>query len=134
MGRLLPGMIITFNYSEKSVKDPRPILLYLSTDKINKNLEGLNLNYLGTSKLKKLFKVADFKKTKIEEVENLLNLKEDYFRLQIANPKKRSAMTPKRFYGDIISPDRYFKEAYRSYKLKKLTSLKVTQINTQFIT
>jgi len=127
-------MIITFNYSEKSVKDPRPILLYLSTDKINKNLEGLNLNYLGTSRLKKLFKVADFKKTKIEEVENLLNLKEDYFRLQIANPKKRSAMTPKRFYGDIISTDRYFKEAYRSYKLKKLTSLKVTQINTEFIT
>ena len=133
-GRLLPGMIITFNYSEKSVKDPRPILLYLSTDKINKNLEGLNLNYLGTSKLKKLFKVADLRKTKIEEVENLLNLKEDYFRLQIANPKKRSSMTPKRFYGDIISADRYFKQAYRSYKLKKLTSLKVTQINTEFIT
>jgi hypothetical protein len=43
-------------------------------------------------------------------------------------------MTPKRFYGDIISADKYFKEAYRSYKLTKLTSLKVTQINTQFIT
>jgi len=134
MGRLLPGMIITFNYSEKSVKDPRPILLYLSTDKINKNLEGLNLNYLGTSKLKKLFKVADFRKTETDEIENLIGLTESYYRLQIANPKKRSSMTPKRFYGDIISSDRYFKQAYRSYKLKKLTSLKVTQINTQFIT
>ena len=134
MGRLLPGMIITFNYSEKNVMDPRPILLYLNTDKKNKNLEGLNLNYLNSTKLKKLFKVADVKKTETDEVENLIGLTESYYRLQIANPKKRSAMTPKRFYGDIISADKYFKQSYRSYKLTKLTSLKVTQINTQFIT
>ena len=133
MGRLLPGMIITFNYSEKSVMDPRPILLYLNTDKQNKNLEGLNLNYLNPSKLKKLFKVADVKKTKVDEGEGIINLKEEYFRMQISNPKKRSAMTPKRFYSDVISADKYFKQSYRSYKLTKLTSLKVTQINTQFI-
>ena len=133
MGRLLPGMIITFNYSEKSVMDPRPILLYLNTDKKSKNIEGLNLNYLNSTKLKKLFKVADVKKTETDEIENLIGLTESYYRLQIANPKKRSAMTPKRFYGDIISGDKYFKESYRSYKLTKLTSLKVTQINTQFI-
>ena len=133
-GRLLPGMIITFNYSEPGVKDPRPILLYLSTNKVTKNIEGLNINYLNPTKLKKLFTVADVKKTETDEVENLISLKESYYRLQIANPKKRSAMTPKRFYGDIISSDKYFKESYRSYKLTKLTSLKVTQINTQFIT
>tara|TARA_Y100000385_G_scaffold17218_1_gene17301 strand:+ start:201 stop:584 length:384 start_codon:yes stop_codon:yes gene_type:complete len=127
-------MIITFNYSEPGVMDPRPILLYLNTNKKSKNLEGLNINYLNPTKLKKLFTVADFKKTETDEIENLIGLKESYFRLQIANPKKRSAMTPKRFYGDIISADKYFKEAYRSYKLTKLTSLKVTQINTQFIT
>ena len=132
-GRLLPGMIITFNYSETGVMDPRPILLYLNTDKKNKNLEGLNLNYLNPTKLKKLFSVADFKKTKVEEGEGIINLKEQYFRMQISNPKKRSAMTPKRFYSDIISADKYFKGSYRSYKLTKLTSLKVTQINTQFI-
>ena len=134
MGRLLPGMIITFNYSEPGVMDPRPILLYLNTDKQNKNLEGLNLNYLNPSKLKKLFKVADVKKTKVDEGEGIINLKEEYFRMQISNPKKRSAMTPKRFYSDVISADKYFKQSYRSYKLTKLTSLKVTQINTQFIT
>ena len=133
MGRLLPGMIITFNYSEPGVMDPRPILLYLNTDKQNKNLEGLNLNYLNPSKLKKLFKVADVKKTKVDEGEGIINLKEEYFRMQISNPKKRSAMTPKRFYGGVISADKYFKQSYRSYKLTKLTSLKVTQINTQFI-
>ena len=99
----------------------------------SKNIEGLNINYLNPTKLKKLFQVIDFKKTKVEEVENLINLKEDYFRIQISNPKKRSAMSNKRFYGDVISADRYFKEAYRSYKLTKLTSLKVTQINLEFI-
>ena len=131
--RLLPGMIVTFNYSEQGVIDPRPILLFLHRNTESNNLEGLNLNYLNPTKLKKIFQVVDFKKTKVDEVENLINLTEDYFRIQISNPKKRSAMSTKRFYGDVISADKYFKESYRSYKLTKLTSLKVTQINMEFI-
>ena len=86
-GRLLPGMIVTFNYSETGVTDPRPILLFLHRNSISNNLEGLNLNYLNPTKLKKLFQVMDFKKTKLDEVENLINLTEDYFRIQISNPK-----------------------------------------------
>ena len=35
--------------------------------------------------------------------------------------------------SDFILADRFFKDAYRAYKLSKLTSMKVTQINTQFI-
>ena len=132
-GRLLPGMIVTFNYSEQGVTDPRPILLFLHKDASTKNIEGLNLNYLNPTKLKKLFQVANFKKTEVDESESIILLKEDYFRIQISTPKKRSAMTTKRFYGDVISADKYFKEAYRSYKLTKLTSIKVTQINMEFI-
>ena len=126
-------MIVTFNYAETGVMDPRPILLFLHQDSKTKNIEGLNLNYLNPTKLKKLFQVMDFKKTKLDEVENLINLTEDYFRIQISNPKKRSAMSTKRFYSDVISADKFFKEAYRAYKIGKLTSLKVTQINTEFI-
>ena len=131
--RLLPGMIVTFNYSEQGVMDPRPILLYLNTNPQTKTIEGLNMNYLNPTKLKKLFAVTDFKKAKVNEQEDIINIKEEYFRIEISNPKKRSAMTTKRFYSDVISADKYFKEAYRSYKLTKLTSLKVTQINTEFI-
>ena len=131
--RLLPGMIVTFNYSETGVMDPRPILLFLHLNNKTKNIEGLNLNYLNPTKLKKLFQVMDFKKTKLDEVENLINLTEEYFRIQISNPKKRSAMSTKRFYGDVISSDKFFKDAYRAYKIGKLTSLKVTQINIEFI-
>ena len=89
--RLLPGMIVTFNYSESGVMDPRPILLFLHQDNKTKNIEGLNLNYLNPTKLKKLFQVMDFKKTKLDEVENLVNLTEDYFRIQISNPKNTGA-------------------------------------------
>lgn len=130
-GKLLPGMILTFNYSEKGVKDPRPILLFLHDN--NGILEGININYLNPTKLKKLFSVIEFKKGKLEEEENLIFLKEDYFRIQISNPKKRSAMSTKRFYGDVILSDKYFKQAYRSYKTTSLTSLQVSQINTEFI-
>ena len=131
-GKLLPGMILTFNYSERGVKDPRPILLFLYNN--NNILEGININYLNPTKLKKLFSVIEFKKGKLDEEENLIFLKEDYFRIQISNPKKRSAMSPKRFYSDVILSDKYFKDAYRSYKAKSLTSLLVSQINTEFIT
>lgn len=131
--RLIPGMIVTFNYSESGIIDPRPILLFLHQDDKTKNIEGLNLNYLNPTKLKKLFQVMDFKKTKLDEIENLINLTEEYFRIQISNPKKRSAMSTKRFYSDIISSDKFFKESYRAYKISKLTSLKVTQINMEFI-
>ena len=131
-GKLLPGMVLTFNYSEKAVKDPRPILLFLYNN--NNVLEGIYINYLNPTKLKKLFSVIEFKKGKLDEEENLVFLKEDYFRIQISNPKRRSAMTPKRFYSDVILSDKYFKQAYRSYKTKSLTSLQVSQINTEFIT
>ena len=131
--RLLPGMIVTFNYSEQGVMDPRPILLYLNTNPQNKTIEGLNMNYLNPTKLKKLFAVTDFKKAKVNETEDIINIKEEYFRIEISNPKKRSAMSPQRFYSDVISADKFFKEAYRSYKITKLTSLKVTQIKMEFI-
>jgi hypothetical protein len=56
-------MIVTFNYSEQGVLDPRPILLFLNNNTERKVIEGLNMNYLNSTKMKKLFQVADFKKT-----------------------------------------------------------------------
>jgi hypothetical protein len=131
-GKLLPGMIVTFNYSEKGVTDPRPILLFLHRDKETKLLEGLNINYINPAKVKKLFQVIDFKKGETG-VENLISLREDYFRIKIANPKERSAFTAKRFYGSVVSSDKVFRKAYRSYKTNKLSALKVTNIKEEYI-
>ena len=132
LGKLLPGMIVTFNYSEEGVTDPRPILLFLHREKGKNLLEGLNLNYINPSKVKKLFQVIDFKKGETG-VENLISLQEDYFRIKIANPKERSAFTAKRFYGSVVSSDKVFRKAYRSYKTTKLSALKVTNINEDMI-
>ena len=77
--------------------------------------------------------MIEFKKGKLDESENLVKLKEDYFRVQLSNPKKRSALSTKRFYEDVITDEVVFKKSYRSYKTTKLTSLKVTQINIKFI-
>ena len=132
LGKLLPGMIVTFNYSEEGVTDPRPILLFLHREKGKNLLEGLNLNYINPSKVKKLFQVIDFKKGETG-VENLISLREDYFRIKIANPKERSAFTAKRFYGSVVSSDKVFRKSYRSYKTTKLSALKVTNINEDMI-
>jgi len=126
-------MIVTFNYSESGVTDPRPVFLFLHRDRETKLLEGLNINYINSTKVKKLFQVIEFKKGEIDSEENLISLKEDYFRIQIANPKKRSPFTTTRFYNDIIKADNVFKQAYRSYKTTKLTALKVTRIKLDLV-
>ena len=128
VGKLLPGMIVTFNYSEEGVTDPRPILLFLHRDRETKLLEGLNVNYINPAKVKKLFQVIVLKKGETG-VENLISLQEDYYRIKISNPKERSAVTAKQFYSNIILADNVFKRAYRSYKTTKLSALKVTNIN-----
>jgi len=129
-GKLLSGMIVTFNYSEEGVTDPRPILLFLHHEK--KLIEGLNMNYINPAKIKKLFQVIEFKKG-VHGQENLIALREDYFRIQLSVTKRRSFMSPKRFYSNIILADNVFKRSYRSYKTNKLSALKVTNIKEEYI-
>ena len=126
INKLLPGMIVTFNYAEAGVTDPRPVLLFLHNE--NNLLEGLNINYINPTKVKKLFQVIEFKKGKVDEQENLMKLKESYFRILISSKKKRTPMTTKRFYGGVITSDDVFKNSYRSYKVGKLSSLKIANI------
>ena len=133
VNKILPGMIVTFNYSEEGVTDPRPILLFVHRDTKINTLEGLNLNYINPAKIKKLFQVINFKKGKLDENENLIHLKESYFRIQISNPKKRSPLSTKRFYGDVVTADNRFMESYRKYKTTKLSALKVINIHIDMV-
>tara|TARA_Y100000034_G_scaffold6955_1_gene7676 strand:+ start:236 stop:619 length:384 start_codon:yes stop_codon:yes gene_type:complete len=127
-------MIVTFNYAEAGITDPRPTFLFLYYNKEKKLMEGLNLNYINPTKIKKLFQVIQFKKGKLDEDENLLSLKENYFRIQISNPKKRSPLSTKRFYSDVVSSDNTFPRAYRSYKIPKLSALKLANIKLEMVT
>jgi len=132
IGKLLSGMILTFNYTEEGVTDPRPILLFLHRDSEKKLIEGLNMNYINPAKIKKLFQVIEFKKG-VHGQENLIALREDYFRIQLSITKSRSFMSPKKFYSNIILADNVFKRSYRSYKTDKLSALKVTNIKEEYI-
>ena len=132
IGKLLSGMILTFNYTEEGVTDPRPILLFLHRDSEKKLIEGLNMNYINPAKIKKLFQVIAFKKG-VHGQENLIALREDYFRIQLSITKSRSFMSPKKFYSNIILADNVFKRSYRSYKTDKLSALKVTNIKEEYI-
>ncbi len=132
LGRLLPGMILTFNYSVPNVTDPKPILLFLHRDPKKRIIEGLNLNYLPPSKLKRLFYFIDFRKGETG-MENLVRLKEDYFRIKISHPKEPTDMDNDRFYHDIIKADNVFVRSYRSYKTPKLSSMKVISIQEEYI-
>ena len=69
LNKILPGMIVTFNYSEQGVTDPRPLLLFMHYNKDNKVLEGLNMNYINPAKLKSYFLLLNLKKV------NLMNKK-----------------------------------------------------------
>ena len=69
----------------------------------------------------------------MDEQENLISLKKEYFRVQISNPKKRSPMNTDRFYSDVIGSDASFKKTYRSYKTTKLSALKVTNVKLNMI-
>ena len=42
-------------------------------------------------------------------------------------------MSPSRFYSDVISSDNVFKKSYRSYKLNKLTALRVSNIELSMV-
>ena len=128
--KLLPGMIVTFNYV--GVLDPRPVLLFLHHEKEKDLIEGLNLNYINPAKIKKLFNVIDFKKGETG-AENLIALKEDYFRVRITTPKFRTSMTNDKFYKDVVQNDNEFVLAYRSYKVASVNALKVTNIIEELI-
>ncbi len=132
LGRLLPGMILTFNYSVPKVTDPRPILLFLHRDPEKRIIEGLNLNYLPPSKLKRLFYFIDFRKAETG-MENLVRLREDYFRIKISTSKDPTDMDNDRFYKDVIGSDNSFIKSYRSYKTPKVSSMKVISIKEEFI-
>ena len=52
---IVPGMILTFKYNGAKVSDKNPMILFLHYDSEYGLIEGLNLNYLSSYKLKSLF-------------------------------------------------------------------------------
>ena len=128
----LPGMILTFNYAESGVLDPRPLLLLLHENNDKDLLEGLNLNYINPSKINFLFQRIDRLKI-YTMVENLVGMKNDYSRVQLTSKFRPLDDDGSSFYKEVVLTEKSFIGAYRKYKLSKLTQLRVLNVNNDYL-
>ena len=124
--RLEEGMIITFRYNSGS--DKTPVVLVIYYDRKKKFIEGINLNYITISRVKRLIELMNDARVGVSINEMIEEFKQDITRVQLSSKKRRDNMTPEKFYKDVINGDSIIKGAYRSYYLTKMTSLKAADI------
>ena len=124
--RLEEGMIITFRYNSGS--DKTPVVLVIYYDRKKKFIEGINLNYITISRVKRLVELMNDARVGVSMNEMIEEFKQDITRVQLSSKKRRDNMTPEKFYKDVIKGDSIIKGAYRSYYLTKMTSLKAADI------
>ncbi len=124
--RLEEGMIITFRYNSGS--DKTPVVLVIYYDRKKKFIEGINLNYITISRVKRLIELMNDARVGVSIDEMVEEFKQDITRVQLSSKKRRDNMTPEKFYNDVIKGDSIIKRAYRSYYITKMNSLKATDI------
>ena len=130
-GKLEEGMIVTFRYNSGS--DKTPVVLVIYYDKEKQMIEGINLNYITISRVGRLVELMGDAKVGIDRDEMVEEFEKDITRIQLSSKKKRDNMTPQRFYKTVIKGDSIIKKAYRSYKMKKMTSLKAADIKESLL-
>ena len=129
--RLEEGMIITFRYNSGS--DKTPVVLVIYYDRKKKFIEGINLNYITISRVKRLIELMNDARVGVSMNEMIEEFKQDITRVQLSSKKRRDNMTPEKFYKDVIKGDSIIKGAYRSYYLTKMTSLKAADIKENLL-
>ena len=130
-GRLEDGMIVTFRYNSGS--DKTPVVLVIYYDRKKKFIEGINLNYITISRVKRLIELMNDARVCVSMNEMIEEFKQDITRVQLSSKKRRDNMTPEKFYKDVIKGDSIIKGAYRSYYLTKMTSLKAADIKENLL-
>ena len=129
--RLEEGMIITFRYNSGS--DKTPVVLVIYYDRKKKFIEGINLNYITISRVKRLIELMNDARVGVSMNEMVEEFKQDITRVQLSSKKRRDNMTPEKFYKDVIKGDSIIKGAYRSYYLTKMSSLKAADIKESLL-
>jgi hypothetical protein len=120
--KILPGMLLTFEYSEPNVTDRRPLILVLGV--IDDRIDGVNFNYLKESEISMFYKEAT--KIGVEPLyENHIKLSQPYIRIPLNTKFSPRREDGKTVYKRIFKKYKPFREAFRSYKLKSMTSTKV---------
>jgi hypothetical protein len=120
--KILPGMLLTFEYSEPGVTDRRPLILVLGV--VEDRVEGVNFNYLKESEISRFYKEAI--NIGVEPLyENHIRLTNDYIRVPMATKFTPNRWDGKSVYKRIFKKYKQYRTAYRSYKLKSMTAVKV---------
>ena len=119
-GKVLPGMILWFEYTKKNVFDVKPLVLVLSIE--SGKIDGINLNYMNEYDLQRMFSVMQSLTPVIKE--NILKLPNPYMRLQLSNRLRPTSISGKNIY-DRIKAKNAWKNAFRTYNLKVATSVKL---------
>jgi len=135
---IMEGMILSFDYSTQranaKTNDATPIVLVLYVDRKNKQIDGINLNYLVLAKVKKIFQLTESRlNTEVQRDEKVVGVSRDFTRVPISAFRKRSQITPERYYKQIIKADPDFPKAYRSYKLENITAAGVVDLKEDIL-
>jgi len=122
--RILPGMMVSFQYGSPTAYDKRPLFMVMHFSRKNKKIEGMNLNYLKESDIQLFHR--ECKRIGVDsDWEDILGGSKEYVRLMM-----NTKFSPNRFDGKVVYKmlfhrNKRYKRAYRSYNLEKVTSLKV---------
>ena len=136
---IMEGMILNFDYSTQrtsaKTNDYTPIVLVLYVDRKNGQVDGINLNYLVMAKVKKIFQLTQSRlRTEVQRDEKVVGVSRDFTRVPISAFRKRSNITPERFYKQVIKADPDFPKAYRSYKFDNITAARVVDLKEDILT
>ncbi len=118
---ILPGLVVRFAYNRPKVYDRRPLVFVFQYD--GTLIHGINMNYLHDARITKFAKLAQ--SLVPIEYENILKLRESYSRLQLSTGRRASGVDGKLLYKTVMPRDRYFMNAYRTYKLSSASSMKL---------
>ena len=127
-GKILPGMILWFEYTKENVFDVKPLVLVLSIE--SGKIDGINLNYMNEYDLQRMFSVMQSLTPVIKE--NILKLPNPYPRLQLSNRLRPSSISGKNIY-DRIKVKNTWKNAFRTYDLKVATSVKLINYDLDIV-
>ena len=135
---IIEGMIVSFSYTSTRAKavtnDYTPLVLVLYRNRKKGLLEGVNLNYMPISKVKKLFKLVGSRlRSEVLTDEKIPGISADFTRVQISSQRRRSNITPEKFYEKVVTEDPDFKGAYRHYKIDALKNVAVIDVKKELL-
>jgi hypothetical protein len=122
--RILPGMILSFQYGSPTAYDKRPLFLVLHFSRSDGRIEGMNLNYMKETDIQLFHRECD--RIGVDaDWEDVLGAGKEYVRLLMNTKFSPSRFDGKVLYKMLFHRNKRYKRAYRRYTLDKITSLKV---------